>query len=107
MILEVALLDVLPERTDEFEMAFAEASEIISSAPGYLSHEPQRCIETPERYVLLVHWETLEAHTKGFRGSDGYGEMEAAAPPLLRPFSNRGALRAGRITRFQPSGVRS
>lgn len=49
MILEVALLDVLPERTDEFEKAFAEAPEIIASAPGHLSHELQRCIETPER----------------------------------------------------------
>jgi heme-degrading monooxygenase HmoA len=48
------MLDVLPDRTDEFEEAFVEASAIISSAPGYLSHELQRCIETPGRYVLLV-----------------------------------------------------
>jgi len=54
VILEVAQLDVLPTKTAEFERAFAEASAIISSAPGYLSHELQRCIETPERYVPPV-----------------------------------------------------
>lgn len=70
------MLDVLAGRTGEFEKAFAEASAIISSAPGYISHELQRCVETPGRYVLLVRWETLEDHTKGFRGSDGYQEWK-------------------------------
>lgn len=86
MILEVALLDVLPDKTDGFEMAFAEASEIISAAPGYLSHELQRCIETPERYVLLVRWETLEDHTGGFRGSDGYQEWKRLLHHFYEPF---------------------
>jgi heme-degrading monooxygenase HmoA len=84
LILEVALLDVLPGRTQEFEKAFAEASKIISSAPGYLSHELQRCIKTPERYVLLVRWETLEDHTEGFRGSEACGEWKR----LLHNFYN-------------------
>ena len=76
MILEVALLDVLPDRTEEFEKAFAEASEIISSAQGYLSHELQRCVETPQRYILLVRWETLTDHTENFRGSAAYGDWK-------------------------------
>lgn len=67
--MEVAMLDVLPDRTQEFERAFAEASASISSAPGYHSHELRRCIETPERYVLLVRWETLENHTEHFCGN--------------------------------------
>lgn len=86
MILEVALLDVLPDRTDEFERAFAEASEIISSAQGYLSHELQRCVEKPERYILLVRWQTLEDHTKGFRGSEAYGEWKRLLHHFYDPF---------------------
>jgi heme-degrading monooxygenase HmoA len=39
MILEVAILDVIPEQETEFEAAFADASRIISSMPGYLSLE--------------------------------------------------------------------
>ena len=96
MILEVALLDVLPDRTGEFEEAFAKASEIISSAPGYLFHELQRCIETPERYVLLVRWETLEDHTEGFRGSDGYGEWKRLLHHFYDPFPT--------VQHFEPVG---
>lgn len=86
MILEVAQLDVLPTKTAEFERAFAEASEIISSAPGYISHELQRCIETPAQYVLLVRWETLEDHTEGFRGSDAYQEWKRLLHHFYDPF---------------------
>jgi heme-degrading monooxygenase HmoA len=86
LILEVALLDVLPDRTDEFEKAFAEASEIISSARGYLSHELQRCVEKPERYILLVRWQTLEDHTEGFRGSEAYGEWKRLLHHFYDPF---------------------
>ena len=54
--------------------------------PGYLSHELQRCIEDPERYVLLVRWETLEDHTEGFRGSAGYEEWKRLLHHFYDPF---------------------
>jgi heme-degrading monooxygenase HmoA len=96
LILEVALLDVLPDRTDEFEKAFVEASEIISSAPGYLSHELQRCVEKPERYILLVRWQTLEDHTAGFRGSEAYGEWKRLLYHFYDPFPT--------VEHFKPVG---
>ena len=68
MILEVAILDVIPGQENEFEAAFRQASPIISSMDGYISHQLQRCVEKQNRYILLVNWETLEAHTVGFRG---------------------------------------
>ena len=69
MILEVAMLDVVPGKEREFEEAFAEAQKIICSIPGYNSHQLQRCLENSSRYILLVNWQTLEAHTQGFRNS--------------------------------------
>jgi len=36
MILEVAILDVIPEKTAEFEAHFEVAQEIISSMKGWL-----------------------------------------------------------------------
>jgi heme-degrading monooxygenase HmoA len=56
MILEVAILDVKPSMVNEFETAFKTASTIIASMPGYISHELQRCLETTNRYILLVRW---------------------------------------------------
>ena len=86
MILEVAILDVVPGRENEFQAAFANAYPIISSMSGYVSHQLQRCIENQNRYILLVNWETLEAHTVGFRGSEQYQEWRKLLHHFYDPF---------------------
>ena len=86
MILEVAILDVKPSLTAEFEMDFKIASAIISSMPGYISHELQRCIEDTNRYILLVKWQSLEDHTIGFRQSPKYEEWRALLHHFYDPF---------------------
>jgi heme-degrading monooxygenase HmoA len=55
LILEVAILDVRAGQEKEFEISFAEAQDIIASMPGYVSHQLQRNIEQPRRYILLVN----------------------------------------------------
>lgn len=86
MILESAMLDVRPGQESAFEDAFAKASSIISAMTGYISHELHRCIESDSRYLLLVHWETLEDHTVGFRGSPEYQEWKALLHHFYDPF---------------------
>ena len=86
MILEVAVLNVRPGMAGTFEEAFRQASSIISTMPGYVSHQLQRCIEAPNRYVLLVNWETLEAHTVGFRGSPQYQDWKRMLHHFYDPF---------------------
>jgi heme-degrading monooxygenase HmoA len=86
MILEVAQLDVLAGREAEFEAAFTQARPIIASMPGFVSLELQRCIETANRYVLLVRWERLEDHTIGFRQSPEYQRWRALLHHFYDPF---------------------
>jgi heme-degrading monooxygenase HmoA len=86
MILEVAPLQVRPGQAGAFEAAFLEAQRIISSMPGYLSHELQRCIERPGAYVLLVRWTTLQAHEVGFRQSPQYQEWKRLLHHFYDPF---------------------
>jgi len=86
MILEAAILDVVPGKGDEFEEAFIKASPSIASIKGYISHQLQRCIEAPTRYLLLVQWETLEAHTIGFRDSPEYQEWKQLLHHFYDPF---------------------
>jgi len=74
MILEVAILNIVAGQEKEFETAFELASPIIASMNGYLWHQLQHCVEAQNRYLLLVQWQTLEAHTVGFRGSEQYQE---------------------------------
>jgi|ERR1022692_9760 heme-degrading monooxygenase HmoA len=86
MILEVAVLNVRVGLEREFEAAFAQASAIIASMPGYISHQLQRCIETSTRYALLVNWTSLEAHTVGFRGSPEYQTWKQLLHHFYDPF---------------------
>ena len=86
MILEAAILEVVPSREAEFESAFAKASPIIASMNGYISHQLQHCMENSSRYLLLVQWETLEAHTIGFRGSPEYQEWKKLLHHFYNPF---------------------
>jgi heme-degrading monooxygenase HmoA len=86
MILEVAMLDVKPGETAEFEAAFKKAQNIISSMKGYASHQLQKCLENPNRYILLVNWQTLKDHTIGFRESDEYQEWRAMLHHFYDPF---------------------
>lgn len=86
MVLEVARLDVIPDRTAEFEAAFEEAQTLVASMPGYVRHELRRCVETPSRYLLLVWWTDLESHTVGFRGSPEYQRWKALLHSFYDPF---------------------
>ena len=86
MILESAPLDVKPGQTQAFEAAFRRAQRILAASPGYLSHELQRCIERPNRYLLLVRWRTLEDHTEGFRQSEPYQEWKGLLHHFYDPF---------------------
>jgi len=87
MILEVAAFSVRGERDSAFEAAMAKAAPVIAGARGYRGHELQRCVETEgqylRRYLLLVRWETLEAHTVGFRQSPAFLEWREIIGPFF------------------------
>jgi heme-degrading monooxygenase HmoA len=74
MILEHAVLDVREGSSGEFEATFDLAKSIIADSPGFRSLRLERCLEQPDRYVLLVEWESVEAHEVGFRQSPAYEE---------------------------------
>ena len=86
MILEVAVLDVRAGSEAAYEAAFRHASSIIASMPGCICHELQRCIEVPNRYLLLVNWNSLEAHTIGFRGAREYQGWKRLLHHFYDPF---------------------
>jgi heme-degrading monooxygenase HmoA len=86
VILEVALLHVIPEKTAEFELAFENAQQIISSMKGYMDHQLQQCLEHPNRYILLVNWQNLEDHIVGFRESPDYQRWKKLLHHFYDPF---------------------
>ena len=86
MVLEVAILNIKEGLSKEFEQSFANASSIIASMKGYLSHQLKKCIEIESQYILLVNWETLEDHEIGFRNSPEYQNWKILLHHFYEPF---------------------
>lgn len=95
MILEVADIQIHPGQQAEFEAAVDRGIQAtIVEARGFIGYELQHGIESPERYLLMIHWETLENHTVDFRGSPAFAEWREivgpffAAPPRVAHFNS-------------------
>ena len=86
MILEAAILFIKENQEKNFEHDFAKASQYISSIDGYLGHTLQKCLEQPNKYLLLVDWRNLEDHTIGFRESAAYLEWKKLLHHYYEPF---------------------
>lgn len=92
MVLELATIDIKQGTNVDFEKNLAQAQSVISQSEGYLGHQFQKCIERENRYILLIRWASLEAHTEGFRGSELFKEWRALIgpffenPPLVEHF---------------------
>jgi len=87
MILEIAEFFIRPESQSEFDAAIRRGVEtIVATSPGFRRYEVQRGIESPERYVLLIEWDSVESHTVGFRGSNAFVRWrEVVGPYFTRP----------------------
>ncbi|GAA4394935.1 antibiotic biosynthesis monooxygenase [Nibrella viscosa] len=83
MILELATIDIKPLTNEDFLQALEQAKGVISKAKGFIRIEVKTCIEQPNRYVLLIYWETLEDHTVGFRESELFKEWRALIGPFF------------------------
>ena len=92
MIIEIAQFTIRPGSERQFEAAFLTAIKVLGGSKGYLTHELQRSVEAPNRYALIVHWQTLEDHTVGFRGSPAFTEWRGhigpffESPPVVEHF---------------------
>jgi heme-degrading monooxygenase HmoA len=83
MVLEIAEFSVHPGREDAFAAAYRDAVVQIEATDGFRSARMTRGIETPTHFVLLVEWDTLEAHTKDFRESERYPRWRELISPFF------------------------
>ncbi len=72
MVLEHVPLEVIPGSEAEFEAAFDVARHEVANSPGCRSIRLARCVETPNRYLLLIEWNSLADHVDGFRNSEAF-----------------------------------
>jgi len=86
MIVEHAVLNIKKGKSTEFEAALKSALPLIEASEGFQRLEVRPCVETKDRYLLLVWWSSVEAHTHGFRGSSRYAAWRAALHGFYEPF---------------------
>jgi len=93
MILEVADITIPPGRQAEFDAAIQQGiATIASQAKGFLGFKVHKGIESPERYLLMIYWQTLENHTVDFRQGPLFPQWRAivgpffAKPPVVEHF---------------------
>jgi heme-degrading monooxygenase HmoA len=94
MILEVADLRIHPGQQAAFDEAIQRGlATVISHAKGFKGWKVNKGVESPERYLLMIFWETLEDHTVAFRGGPLFAEWRAivgpffAVPPVVEHFT--------------------
>jgi heme-degrading monooxygenase HmoA len=87
MIVEVADFKVSAGNRAAFSAAITRAADtVLAKAGGYRRHQILACRESAERFILIVEWDSLEAHTLGFRQSPAFAEWRALiAPFFLQP----------------------
>jgi len=93
MILEIADITIQAGKNAEFDEAIERGvRQAIASAKGFKSFKIQKGIENPQRYLLMIEWETLDNHIVDFRNSPAFLEWRAivspffAAPPAVEHF---------------------
>lgn len=94
MVLEIADIRIRPGEQAAFAEAIQRALRTVAArAEGMRSYKVSQGIESPERFVLQIQWDTLEAHTVGFRESPLFAEWRAiigpffAQPPVVEHFN--------------------
>jgi heme-degrading monooxygenase HmoA len=94
MILEVADIRIRPGEQAAFEEAIVRGlATVISQAKGFLGYKVNHGVESAERYLLMIFWDTLEDHTVGFRGGPLFAQWRAivgpffAQPPVVEHFT--------------------
>ena len=93
MILELAEIRIHPGQQAAFDAAIVRGlHEVIAHAKGFRGYKVNKGIESPERYVLMIFWESLENHTIDFRQSPAFAEWRSivggffAVPPVVEHF---------------------
>lgn len=97
MVLEVAQVAVLPGHEDAFVADLQRAIDtVLVQAKGVQGAMLRGwCVERPNIYCFTIEWDTLEAHTVGFRESDLFTQWRAIigphfdGPPVVEHFASR------------------
>ena len=83
MIVEHAVFTVAEADAEKFESAYAQAKGLLEQTEGFRWARLHRGLERPGSFLLLVGWESLEAHNVNFRESERFPQWRALIGPYF------------------------
>ena len=81
MVTEIAALEITPGSEEAFAEAYRKVRHEVAETEGCRSVRLTRGFESPRRFVLLVEWDSVEAHEGNFRAGDRFVRWRAAIGP--------------------------
>ena len=94
MILEHVDIRIHPGQQAAFDEAIQRGvNTVITHAKGFRGFKVNKGIESPERYLLMLFWDSVDDHMVHFRESPAFAEWRAivgtffASPPVMEHFN--------------------
>ena len=94
MILEHVDIRIHPGQQAAFDEAIQRGvNTVIAHAKGFRGFKVNKGIESPERYLLMLFWDSVDDHMVHFRESPAFAEWRAivgtffASPPVMEHFN--------------------
>ncbi|MEO7151454.1 MAG: antibiotic biosynthesis monooxygenase [Burkholderiaceae bacterium] len=80
----MADIRIAPGQNAAFDEAIARGvATVASQAKGFRGYQVHKGIESPERYILMIFWDTLENHTVDFRLGPLFAQWRAIVGPYF------------------------
>lgn len=83
MVWEVGVIDITAGQEDEFSAAYRKARSVLTDTPGCRSVLMTRGVESPSRFVLMVEWDSVDAHQTNFRATDRFTTWRSLIGPYF------------------------
>lgn len=83
MVVEIARIAVQPGLEEKFLATYPEAHQILAGSLGFLSGRMTRGVESPSLFVLIIEWESVEAHVQNFAETERFTQFAGLLMPFL------------------------
>jgi hemoglobin len=83
MVVEIIRYNIATGRESSFLEAYEKAQTHLIASPHCLAYWLNRCVKDRARFVLTIHWDSAEGHTRGFRNSEHFPPFYALVAPYF------------------------
>lgn len=81
---EIIRYNIATDQQKNFEQAYTNAGKYLKASPYCLGYNVIHGKEEPNRYIVTIHWTSMDEHLNGFRKSADFMPFLN----LVKPFYN-------------------